>query len=430
VSLSSTSISCCLRPDLESLIEIYFTAIWKLCTINIVVRASIVFILPLAFVSSGFLSSCGSSKNPAPAAKQVKGQGSSQHSIAVAASREADDFGRFLAGLPGKSGSAYAKFEEDPAWIAHREAFASDWAKFDKSRVPVLQEFQKKELKGAPNASGTLFYPFGGPDFVTANLFFPANDNYVFVGLEPAGTVRSAEAFEKQPLASSLPRMRSTLGSLLRRSFFITAEMERQVRGQITDGLLPLLLVQMTRTGHTILGHRYVTLDAQGNYVDRKPGDATPRNRGVVLEFQRDGSSEVKHLTYISVNLSNESFKRNAEFRAFMEQLKPMSTFFKSASYLPHSENFSLIRQQVLAKSDAIAQDDTGVPFRFFDSNKWNVMLYGKYTQPYGTFRYRKQSDLKVAFDKGENVKNLGFFIGYGYGHAPSNLLVARRRAS
>lgn len=426
---SSTPIPRWLRPDLGSLIEIFFTAIWKLCTINVVVRASIVFILPLAFVSSGFLSSCGSSKNTTATAKQAKDQGSQQQSFAVSKSREADDFGRFLAGLPGKPGSPYLKFEEDPAWIAHREAFESDWAKFDRNRVPVLQEFQKKELNGAPNAGGTLFYPFGGPDFVTANLFFPANNNYVFVGLEPAGTIRSASSFEQQSLASSLPRMRSTLGSLLRRSFFITAEMERQVRGQITDGLLPLLLVQMTRTGHTILGHRYVTLDEHGSYVDRKPSDSTPRNRGVVIEFERDGSTEVKHLTYISANLSNEPLKRNVEFQAFMDQLKPMATFFKSASYLPHSENFAVIRQQVLAKSDAITQDDTGVPFRFFDNGKWNVMLYGKYTKPYGTFSYRKQPDLKVAFDKGENVKNLGFFIGYGYGIAPSNLLVARRRS-
>ena len=87
-----------------------------------------------------------------------------------------------------------------------------------------------------------------------------------------------------------------------------------------------------------------------------------------------------------------------------------------------------MIREQVIAKSSAIAQDDTGIPFRFFDQTKWDVILYGKYTQPFGSFKYRKQADLKVAFDKGQNVKDLGFFIGYGYGRAPSNLLVARRR--
>lgn len=365
-------------------------------------------------------------------AKAATGQeAGSAASVTVPESRQADDFARFLAGLPGREGSPYKAMEEDPAWIAHRQAFESDWTRFDAKRVPVLQEFQKKELYGAPNSGGTLFYPFGGPDFVTANLFFPANLNYVFVGLEPPGTVKTAAAFEQKPLSATLPRIRFTLDSLLRRSFFITAQMDAQVRGQITDGLLPLLLVQMVRTGHVIRGHRYVTLDAQGQYVDRKLDQAGVKNRGVVVEFQREGSKEIKHLTYFSVNLHNWTFKDNKEFLAFMDQMRPMSTFFKSASYLPHREGFSLIREQVLAKSNAIAQDDTGIPFKFFDGTKWDVMLYGKYTQPYGSFKFMKQPDLRVAFDRGgQNVRNLDFFIGYGYGHQASNLLIARKRSS
>jgi hypothetical protein len=205
--------------------------------------------------------------------------------------------------------------------------------------------------------------------------------------------------------------------------------MDKQVRGQITDGLLPLLLVQMVRTGHTILGHQYVTIDEQGNYVAREAA-VTPKNKsGVLIEFQREGG-EVKRLAYFSVNVHNESLKDNKAFAAYMDQLRPMSSFFKSASYLPHRDDFSMIRDMVLTKSSAIAQDDTGIPFRFFEKAKWDVNLYGSYTQPFGSFKYRKQPDLKVAFDKGENVKNLGFFIGYGYGRAPSNLLVARRRTS
>lgn len=353
--------------------------------------------------------------------------------VDIKLSRGADDFARFLAGLPGKAGSPFAKLEEDPAWQAHSKAFATEWSRFDENRVPVLRAFQKKELNGEPNNGGTLFYPFGGPDFVTANLFFPENRNYVFVGLEPAGTVKSVEAFEGKNLGATLPLMRATLNDLLRRSFFITDQMARQVQGQITDGLLPLMLVQMVRTGHTIRGHAYVTIDDQGHYQLRKLSDKTPRNRGVIVEFQRDGTSETKRLTYFSGNLANYGMSTNPEFVAYMGNLKPMVTFFKSASYLPHSDNFSRIREEVLNNSSAIAQDDTGIPFRFFQARSdWDVTLYGKYSKPYGSFSGRKnltQQDLKVAFDRGEKVRDLGFYIGYGYGRAPSNLLVARRRS-
>jgi len=397
-----------------------------------VVRLQSALTLPLTLLVCGSLLSCNSAatqeaatKAKEAAAKALAANG--LNAFPVPQSKDADDFGRFLAGIPGRADSPYAKFEKDSAWAVHRKAFATDWAKFEEKRVPVLSNFKKTALTGAPNSGGTLFYPFGGPDFVTANLFFPDNTSYVFVGLEPAGTVRPASAFEQKPLANTLPRIRLTLESLLIRSFFIPDQMDKQVRGQITDGLLPLLLVQMVRTGHTIRGHRYVTIDDEGNYVARE-ATGPEKNKGVLIEFQREGSEEVKRLAYFSVNVHNESLKDNKAFAAYMDQLKPMSSFFKSASYLPHRDDFSLIRDMVLAKSSAIAQDDTGIPFRFFDQGKWDVNLYGKYTQPYGTFKYRKQADLKVAFDKGQNVKDLGFFIGYGYGRAPSNLLVARRR--
>ncbi|BDC52734.1 hypothetical protein F183_A50490 [Bryobacterales bacterium F-183] len=353
--------------------------------------------------------------------------------VDIKLSRSADDFARFLAGLPGKAGSPFAELEQDPAWQAHSKAFAGEWSRFDENRVPVLSAFQKKELNGEPNNGGTLFYPFGGPDFVTANLFFPENRNYVFVGLEPAGTVKSAQAFEGKNLSATLPLMRSTLNDLLRRSFFITDQMAKQVRGQITDGLLPLMLVQMVRTGHTIRGHAYVTIDEQGQYRLRKLSENTPRNRGVIVEFQRDGSNETKRLTYFSGNLANYGMSINPEFSLYLANLKPMVTFFKSASYLPHSDNFSRIREEVMNNSNAIAQDDTGIPFRFFQARSdWDVTLYGKYSKPYGSFSGRKnltQQDLKVAFDRGEKVRGLDFYIGYGYGRAPSNLLVARRRS-
>jgi hypothetical protein len=381
-----------------------------------------------ALLVGGLLGSCGTKEAASAKQSDPSRPGEKTSASAVPSGREADDFARFLAGLPGREGSPFAKLEQDEAWVAHSKSFATEWARFDAKRVPELQEFQKKELSGAPNSGGTLFYPFGGPDFVTANLFFPDNQNYVFVGLEPAGTVKPVSTFENKPLAATLPRIRQTLDSLLRRSFFITSQMDAQVRGQITDGLVPLLLVQMVRTGHVIRGHRYVTIDAQGQLVDRDTGSAGVRNRGAVIEFQREGSQQVKQLAYFSVNFSNWTFKDNKEFHAYLDRIRPMSTFFKSASYLPHSQNFSFIRDMVLAKSDAIAQDDTGVPFRFFDMQKWEVALYGKYTQPYGNFRHMKQPDLRGAFDTGRNVKDLNFHIGYGFGRQKSNLLVARKR--
>ena len=92
-----------------------------------------------------------------------------------------------------------------------------------------------------------------------------------------------------------------------------------------------------------------------------------------------------------------------------------------------HEPGFSTIRNQVLAQSGAVLQDDSGVPYHFYVSPPWNVQLYGAYVQPYGTsFRWLEQKDLKLAYQT-QNPRPLPFRMGYGYHAVPSNLLFATR---
>ena len=57
------------------------------------------------------------------------------------------------------------------------------------------------------------------------------------VGLEPAGTLPGPKDFEKKNLEQYLDATRVSISSELDRSFFITRQMDRQFRGQVTDGL-------------------------------------------------------------------------------------------------------------------------------------------------------------------------------------------------
>jgi hypothetical protein len=111
-----------------------------------------------------------------------------------------------------------------------------------------------------------------------------------------------------------------------------------------------------------------------------------------------------------------------------MASLGPVVTYLKSTSYMTHQPEFRTIRDKIVSMSSAVLQDDSGVPYRFFTPEQWDVQLYGNYQQPYGSFRYLVEPDLKAAFQKPENVKKLDFRIGYGYGRAPSNLELARRK--
>jgi hypothetical protein len=125
------------------------------------------------------------------------------------------------------------------------------------------------------------------------------------------------------------------------------------------------------------------------------------------------------------VNLANDHMEKNPAFLAYLAGLKGVTTYFKATSYMTHQDGFSMIREASLAHSQTVLQDDSGIPYHFFTSGPWHVQLFGAYTQPYGSFRYLVQTDLRKAY--ATDAKPLPFRIGYGFSKAPSNLLFATK---
>lgn len=343
--------------------------------------------------------------------------------------RDADDAGRFFAGLPGKAGSPFARLETSEAWKEHRRLLDDAWRKADNDLIRALRDFQRQELGGDTARKSEVFYPFSGPDALTATLCFPDSPVYVLVGLEPAGTLPTPRQIEKHDLSKYLASVRATVASELHRSFFITWQMDRQFRGQVTDGLLSPILHLLVRTRHTILGFRYVRLDEEGRVVERAASYQAPgrfSNKGVEIEFRTDSDQSTHKLYYFSVNLSDQRLRQNKPFLAYLSRLKGTTALLKATSYMMHRADFSIIRDQVLAGSEAILQDDSGIPYHFFRPGLWNVQLYGHYDHPYGSFRWFEQPDLRAAYNA-PGPKPLALRIGYGYSRIPSNLLLARR---
>src|SRR5437762_3371399 len=118
--------------------------------------------------------------------------------------------------------------------------------------IAGLREFQRQELAKPPLADAGIFYPFSGPDALVPLVYFPHSPRYVMVALEPPGTLPTLKQIAKKPLTAFLGALRITLDSELGRSFFITREMDRQFRGQVTDGLIIPILQILVRTNHTV----------------------------------------------------------------------------------------------------------------------------------------------------------------------------------
>ena len=341
-------------------------------------------------------------------------------------SREANDVARFLAGLSGTPDSPFAELEQDPVWIEHRRALDKAWDNIDTRTLPGMRAFQAHELAGGAIPQSLVFYPFSGPDALMLTVFFPKNPTYVLVALEPPGTLPTMKQLSKN-LARTLEQTRVTLSDELQRSFFITRMMDRQFRGQVTDGLFSPIAELLVRSGHTILGYRMVRIAPDGKVVARgeiPPGEIG--NRGVQIEFQTDADRSIHQLYYFSINLSDVKMRDNQGFLKYLDGLKGVTTYFKATSYMTHRDEFSMIRNEVLSKSAAVLQDDSGIPFHYFREQPWHVQLFGEYNRPYGSFRWLEQPDLRAAYAEPDR-KPLNFQIGYGFRKMPSNLLFASK---
>ena len=95
--------------------------------------------------------------------------------------------------------------------------------------------------------------------------------------------------------------------------------------------------------------------------------------------------------------------------------------YLKAASFLMHGENFTKIRRHLLDRSFQIVQDDSGIPFRYFDGAVWYADLWGVYTGPIDLFAQYYQPDLRSAYR--QRSLELPFGTGYKWRKNESNLM-------
>lgn len=287
--------------------------------------------------------------------------------------------------------AAHQDSQEDKGNALTIESFQKSppFKKFMKRIGEKLQDFQKKY---APKAE-SVFYPFGGPDLLHPLLLFPDAKTYVLVGLECPG--------EKLTQATQ-DRAFDNLNSLMRRGFFVTANMNRTYNHKA--GVRATLAMQILLMG--------------GKILDDKALDP----HTVSLTFELDGQE--KTVFYLKRNLVD---KADSMFEFLKEHHVQDICFMKASSYSPHRPLFEGLKTRILESFSVLVQDDTGIPVK--DMRNFDVQVFGRYVKPYGIeWRGYEQPDLKKLFDADQKVPHVNFCFGYGCGRVEANLLIAKRK--
>jgi len=321
---------------------------------------------------------------------------------ALAANPHAAATAKFLAGLPVK-GTPLEKQAANPDWIAYAAGFESDWKRFDEEQLSKIRKWAGQSLGPSYEDRGPLYYLFSGPDFLYAHAFFPNAGTYILCGIEAIGSMPDIDKIPAEALPSVLANMRKSLGSVLSQGYFITKFMMADLKHTQLNGTLPVLYVFLARTGCTIDSVTPVALDHDGKLVPESK-ETTP---GVKITFLGPKGRK-QTLYYFKSDLADKAITANPGFMKFCEQQGQGVSFLKAAAYLMAQDKFTMARDFLLGHSKLILQDESGIPYRFIEPEKWDIRLYAKdrdVTKPVRlpfSFGYEQQSawSLMVATPK------------------------------
>jgi hypothetical protein len=374
---------------------------------------------------------------------------------------ELDDAARYLAGLPPSAESAYATLT-DAHWQGHKQRFDTAWQALDQERFEPMRQWQAEVLASEIDPSLPVFYPFGGPDMVHALMLYPQGRAFLLFGLEPPGSLELAPALSENARHRLLDAVDWALRDIYQRSYFITGRMSSDLNRKL-DGVLPLLLVFLARSGYEITAIEPGELAPDGQFAvaasqnaDSVVSDAEtegsiesdepvvsdesikttdfvspkaatcPAIPGVRVRFKASDDPAERQVTYLQLDVSDAGLGGCEALNTYVERLAPVNTFVKSASYLMHYGTFSRIRELTLAVSASLFQDDTGVPYRALDQAQWSLRLFGGYTKPIRDFDGVYQSDLNQAYlSAAHRIDQLPFSMGYHWWTSAQNHLLA-----
>jgi hypothetical protein len=350
-------------------------------------------------------------------------------------SSELDETARFLAGKPVSETSKLYKYTRSTFYKRYIKRLNQGWNNFQKPNLNKIAEWWKKYSPSKYNKK--ILYPFSGPDIMNALTLFPDGELYLMFGLEQPGVVPRPHEMTNRQITAGLNGMLHSLQTIFRYNFFRTRGMEKNLGNMSFNSIAGLLMMFLSLNDYTIVDAGNIAIDAESRLAKGIKSDngikwqSPPKSRripGIEISFKK-GNGRVKKIRFFMLNVIDYALTEfSPNFIPYIQNAGPYTTVIKSASYLMHNDKikFTKIRKAVLAVSQYIVQDDSGVPLRYLTKEKWKVKFHGFYNTPIPMFRNRLQKDLKKAMKK-NSTGTLPFSYGYNYKRGESNLMTIER---
>lgn len=328
-----------------------------------------------------------------------------------------NDATAFLAGIPLPNQVDHP-LTQTSSWAHHVKTLDQEFKSHRDRVLTPMTAWSNAELPAHLVQGSTVRYLFSGPDILHALHMFPAADTYILCGLEPVGEIPDLSQLSSGNAGRALGEVRNALGEIINFSFFRTKDMKEDLRFSTFHGTTPIMMIFLARSGQYIKGIEFLDLKDDGT-LESKGADSKGAD-GVKITYSPRRLSGDKTIYYFSSDLSDGGFPKTG-FQAWLEKQPEGNAYLKAASFLMHGSWFKTVRQHLIDYSYQIVQDDSGIPFRYFEADVWYADLFGSYTGPIELFAEHYQGDLRAAYRS--RKRPLDFGTGYKWREGESNLM-------
>ena len=278
----------------------------------------------------------------------------------------------------------------------------------------IVDNYQKKFVTKMNNWSSThlspakyqtVFYPFSGPDIVTAMSLFPKANYYVLVADQipeyalidtPETLDNTSQAFECQMLIN-----------FSRRGYYLTNDLIG--KNGPKPRFINLLIYNLAFAKVRVNEVKILSINSEGLILPIKSGQDPHGVR--FLGETNDGRSVV--IDYISANLSDSGLYKNPNFIKAFERKSSQAVFIKSASHLLQNNYFSIMKNILIEFPQWLTQDETGLDIVPLSEN-YQLQIFGRFITPNNLWAKSKSAQrLATYYQEHPSSQELPFLLGY-----------------
>jgi hypothetical protein len=305
----------------------------------------------------------------------------------------------------------------------YRKAVGRAWRSYHKRIGAPAATWAKAEL-GA--VGGTVFYPFSGPDLVTATTLFSDADHYVLVAIQSAHAPVNPAALDVEARRAFFDKFQVEWQRYGILGFFRTLDLDEDAQDNVARlGVTPILMAFAARMGYQVRAVEPLVFDViQGEYVvpESRPKRAWRSVRLSLLMHERPVTVD-----YVRLDLSDGFLKAHPEAKEWLERQTGNPTLLKAASHLLQDSSFSILRDALVSKAPLVVQDETGLDYSDL-ARIGPVKLYGSFTRAHALFDSKRQKSLADAYRSAAGaVDPLPFAFSYQKDAGQRSLQVVRR---